>query len=104
MQKRKAFRWPYTKKALSTFTSKQEQPSQMASILSKWYHNINELPLSKFIQVVVNQNIFALIIAGQPTQNDLLEAWEEICSGYEDAIGTNEHKLFSILFKEVAII
>lgn len=70
----------------------------------KYYKSINELPLSRFIDCLVDNNLFALIISGEP-EKDLLEAvWEEILFDYNEAIGDNESKMYFQLFKEVHLL
>jgi len=68
---------------------------------SRWYQNITELPLNRFIDVLVDNNYAALIVAGYPAQEELLLAWAGIQSEYADAIGDHEHRMYVSLFKEV---
>jgi hypothetical protein len=53
---------------------------------------------------MVNENIYALIVSGSPLKEELYKAWENICFGFEDAMGNNEHKFYLILFKEVSLL
>lgn len=68
---------------------------------SKYYSTISELPLRRFIQVVVDNNIYALIITGKPTDDELYQAWEDIRSEYTDAIKDYESKMIISLEKEL---
>ncbi len=71
---------------------------------AKYYSKITNLPLRNFIEVSVNQNISALIISGFPEPKDLEEAWIEIKTQYEDAIGDIESRVYWQLFKEVFVL
>lgn len=71
---------------------------------AKWYRHITELPLNRFIDVIVDDNYAALIITGYPAHEDLLSAWGQIQSEYADAIGDHEHRMYVSLFKEVSVL
>jgi hypothetical protein len=79
---------------------------QLGSDLSsaKWYLHITELPLNRFIDVVVDQNYAALIITGFPPIEALMASWLQIQSEYADAVEHQEHKLYVSLFKEIALL
>jgi hypothetical protein len=94
----------FIKKVLNIRSSKQAPPSPEATTSFSLYHNINELPFRNFIQVVVYENIYALIISGKPDEETLLNAWINIRSQFADAIGDSEHKVFTSVFKEVALL
>lgn len=70
----------------------------------KWYLHITELPLNRFIDVLVDGNYAALVITGYPRQEELLLAWAGIQSEYADAIGDHEHRMYVSLFKEVSTL
>jgi hypothetical protein len=67
----------------------------------KYYQSISDTPLKNFIDVAVNNNIYALIISGKPTDTELLNAWSNIYTEYTDNIGNGEHKLYTSVFSEV---
>lgn len=71
---------------------------------AKWYRHITELPLNRFIDVIVDENYAALIITGYPAQEELHAAWAVIQGEYADAIGDNEHRMYVSLFKEVSVL
>lgn len=52
---------------------------------------------------MVDKNLSALIISGFPNEVELAAAWSSIVSQYTDAIGTNEHRLYTNLTKEIAV-
>ena len=72
--------------------------------MAQYYKNIVDLPLSRYIDVAVNDNLNALTIEGFPTEAELFEAWVEIRSQYADAMGDMEHKMYLRVLKEVAIL
>lgn len=71
---------------------------------SKYYTSIVDLPLNKFIDCLVDNNLFALVITGEPDKLDLQSAWDDILLEYNDANSDNESKLYFRLLKEVNIL
>jgi hypothetical protein len=53
---------------------------------------------------VVDGNYNALVIAGHPTEHELLIAWSNIQQEDADAAGDHEHRLYITLFKEVTLL
>lgn len=79
----------------------------------EYHQSITTLPLNKFIQVVVNDNLFAIVISGaypsSETEMILLKeelaiAWEKIRLEYIDAIGDQEHQFYVNTYKECALL
>jgi hypothetical protein len=70
----------------------------------KWYHHITELPLSKFIDCTVDNNLFALVRTGKPTNEQLEQAWEQISQEYADAIGDTEHRMYVSVYRDVKVL
>jgi hypothetical protein len=71
---------------------------------AKWYRHITEMPLSRFIDVVVDDNFAALIITGYPPIEELQMAWGVIQGECADTVEGQEHKMYVSLFKEVNIL
>jgi hypothetical protein len=69
----------------------------------RYYDNILDLPLQKFIECQCKDNLYALVISGDPTKEQLQMAWIDIQQQYCDAIGNNEMRLYLSLQKEIAI-
>jgi hypothetical protein len=66
------------------------------------YRNLTDLPLSKYIDGVVNGNVSAIIKSGTCNdESELIEAWTDITQQYAEAIGDQEQKLFLSLFIEI---
>lgn len=66
------------------------------------YHQaLDELPLNKFIECIVDGNLAALIISGIPAEDQLKTAWENISQQYIERIGTSEYKMYIALYKEI---
>ena len=70
---------------------------------STYYQYITDLPLRRFIDVQVDNNLHALTITGNPTQEQLQEAWYKIQLQYSDAIGDNELKVYWKLVADVQL-
>lgn len=94
-------RWPFIKKRSTTSTATTTLPSLKDIPSPKWYRSITELPLSCFIRVVVDENLHAIVISGNPDDMDLLHTWGDIQMQYADAMKDNEHKLMISLSREV---
>lgn len=68
------------------------------------YEKIYDLPLNKFIDCIVDNNLSSLTISGYPTQEQLITAWDNILAEYSELIGTDEYRMYVQLYKEVNII
>lgn len=104
MSKRKNKRLQSTGKGTNSGSVSQPLPSSNSTSLSKYYQHISKLPLHKFIDVAVDDNLYALVISGDPTKEQLLEAWQGIALQYADAIKDHESKLFFSIEKELHIL
>jgi hypothetical protein len=71
---------------------------------AKWYRHITELPLNKFIDCKVDDNLFALVISGQPTTQELKAAWATIQQEEADQIGDHEHQMYVSLYRDVKVL
>ena len=70
----------------------------------KYHTTITTLPLSKFIDVVVDKNLLALVFSGSPVEGDmnlLNAAWAKINEEYADAIGDGEQQIYLQALKDV---
>lgn len=70
------------------------------------FQGIQKLPLFRFIECLSDNNLHALVIpgsAGNPTDEELQEAWGKILSEYSDSIGTAEYKMYVNCYKEISI-
>jgi len=93
-----------TEKDTNSGSASPTSPSSSDISLSKYYQHINQLPLNKFIDVVVDGNIYALVISGDPTKDQLLQAWNDIVLQFADAIKDQESRLFFQKERELNII
>ena len=71
---------------------------------AKWYRHITELPLNKFIDCKVDDNLYALVITGQPAIEDLKAAWASILQEEADQSGDHEHQMYVSLYRDVKIL
>lgn len=76
-------------------------PSPAAVILPKLYRSIYQLPLHRFIDCMVDKNLYALVISGNPTLAELEKAWGDIRLEYADKMADFEYKVYLSLFKEI---
>lgn len=53
---------------------------------------------------MVDKNLYALVISGDPSKEDLATAWSAIRMEYTDKTADHEYKLYLNLFKEINII
>lgn len=69
------------------------------------YHTTAQhLPLNKFIDCIVDNNLQSLTISGFPKEEQLRAAWSNIMSEYSDLIGSQEYRLYIEMLKEVSIL
>jgi hypothetical protein len=98
------FPWRFTRKQANGSTATRSMPIETDTPLCKWYQNITDLPLSKYIECVVDNNLSALIISGYPTKEQLQSAWLEIAEQYAEAMGDAERKMYLKLYKELILL
>jgi len=93
--------WQLLKKDQSSKYSRLKQSHPEAPQLNL-YQSISELPLSRFIDAVVDNNLFSLIKSGnaQPDMLQLSAAWKNILDEYTEAMGSHEYKLYISLLRE----
>ncbi len=89
--------WWFTRKAQGGGTENTPPQEQHTA---KWYSSIHRLPLCKFIEVVCDDNLHALVITGNPTIEQLVTAWEEMYEQFTQEIGGGEAKMFSNIYRE----
>lgn len=80
--------------------SKSLQPTQELKPL-KLYQNIHKLPLSRYRDCICDNNLYALVIEGTPTPEELTECWENIKAQVAEVSGNNSHSFIKSLYKEV---
>lgn len=101
MQKKTTSQSPSTKKTENGSNSTLSKPTPKGSLSPKFFRTITELPLSKFIEVAVDDNIMALVISGIPTEDELRDAWYEIYQEYLDSMGDANQLLILKLYREI---
>lgn len=89
-------------KRLANGNSVQSLPSQYQPQTLVIYRSIVELPLSRFIDCIVDNNLYALVKKGTVVNPiELRDIWFNILNEYSECISTNEYKLYVRLRKEV---
>lgn len=71
---------------------------------AKWFQHITDLPLCRFIDCSVDDNLYALVITGKPTPEQLESAWAMIQQEYADVMGDYEHQMYVSLYREVKVL
>jgi hypothetical protein len=69
-----------------------------------FHHTLNDLPLSRFIDCLVDNNLSSLIISGFPNPTELQGAWADILAEYADVTGQHEYSMYKNLYKDTAVI
>lgn len=95
-------RWQFTKKGLSSSTSKQKKQENSTTSSLRLYQGISDLPLTRFIDCSVDGNLYALVISGKPTEEELQSLWDKIKLQYADVIKDAEYKLYASISNELA--
>jgi hypothetical protein len=67
---------------------------QVEAQKSVYYTSIHKLPLEKFIDVYIDGDLQALVIEGEPTDQQLQSAWEDILLQYSDAISSPQQEMY----------
>lgn len=104
MAKNKISRLLSIERAASGNTATPTKPLRPDSPSNMWYTSISRLPLSKFIECLVDNNLSALTIAGYPTEQQLTAAWADVYEQYTNMIGDSDHKMYIKLYKEISLL
>lgn len=99
MSKRKL--WLSGRKKEGGVSEQQTKPSTIKNQSAKYFQQIDKLPLSRFIDCVVDQNYYALVISGEPTLSELKLAFNDIHQQYSDMIGDAEYKHYTSVLREL---
>ena len=99
----RAKQWLLSKRGATT-PSLPLEPSHPEPQPLSIYQGISNLPLSRFIDCIVDGNLYALVITGIPDQKQLQTAWANILQDYSEAIGAGEYKLYISLYKEISLL
>lgn len=78
--------------------SQLKQESQSSNIL---HQSCQTLTLDRFISIMVSGSLRFLIIKGNPTDEELSEAWESIVSEYSDLVKTNQSDNVFEVYKRI---
>lgn len=101
MLKRKKKQLPSTEKGSNSDTAStiKQSPTECSSL--KLFRSIDDLPLSRFIDLVVDDNLFALVISGTPTERDLLTAFDQVQREYAEVMKDGEFDLLNKTMREI---
>ena len=97
----RAKQWLSLKKAANIKSALPANPSPTQLNI---YRQISELPLSRFIDCIVDNNLYALVITGTPDLTELQKAWANILTQYSEALGVAEFKLYISLYREISLL
>lgn len=78
-------RFAYTKRPGSTSLKVTGKPSQTAVRLLKLYQDCR-IPLNLFLDCLFDKDYTALIISGEPAEDELMEAWQKIYLEYAELV------------------
>lgn len=90
--------WRYSKKGQSSPSLKPIPESRPL----KLYHDIHSMPLSRYMDCDCDENLFALVITGNATIEQLNDAWANIKEQVAEIGGNDTHSLLRSLYKEVS--
>jgi hypothetical protein len=94
----------YIKRKMGGLLWKKIKPANSASNQqAEWYRTCSQCPLDKFIRCLVDGDLSALIIRGNPSLPDLAEAWANIYAEYLDLNDDNETAYILLLQRDIAL-
>jgi hypothetical protein len=62
--------------------------------MNKVINNIHKLPLHSFIDALCDDDYSGLVASGEPSQDEIAGAWDEILFQYQDALKDDSQKQF----------
>lgn len=99
--------WQFIVRAMSSGSWSPKKQSKQDSISSSTYRagecyaDISILPLSRFVDVVVDENLKALVKSGDPDNSQLLTAWDKIREQYAHEMKDADYSVRVHLLKEI---
>jgi len=101
MEEKNESQLPSTGMGSSSNSWSSPQPLPEASPSPRYYRTIYQLPLSRFVDAQVDKNLYALVISGTPTIEELTAIWEIIKLEAADKAGDLEYRTYMNLFKDI---
>jgi hypothetical protein len=101
MRKKKIKQRPSTTSTENTNSSMQPRLQASDSPSFAIYQSIVELPLSRFIDLQVNDNYYSLVISGEPVKEVLAVAAQVIRQEYADMVGDHEYKMYCTALRQI---
>lgn len=74
------------------------EKSQQSYII---YNNCYDCPLRVYIELVCNNNLDALVVSGEPTNDTLIDAREKILDEYHNLLGESSASMQNTFLREV---
>ena len=93
----------WIQKIINFVFRKREKPLQTEGPSWSLYSTL-EIPLTKFIKCLLEADLRALIIEGQPNEEDLLFAWGQIYEAYCKAMGGKDVEVKMLYAQEYQIL
>lgn len=90
-----------TRRTVYGFFAKFRLPLTTTTPSGKLYRNIHDLPLHKFIDCLIDEDIHALVIEGFATPYELESKWAQITDEYTAAVGDAEYKIYLNTYKDM---
>lgn len=95
-------RWPFTRKRASTATALPVSQETKATPSYSLCPSIHKLPLSAFVDGVVDGDLSGLVVKGEPPAEAVRERWETLLEQHSEAMGRGaEGKVMHNLWMEV---
>lgn len=85
-------------------SSAQTKSARPESNLYSLYQNCDQLPLDRFINILIDDDLKQLIITGEPPMHILAQAWIDIYFEYYDTQSSIDGKYKLQLLKEIALL
>lgn len=93
----------FSKRRKDGSTSSNRQPSNTKSSLPLLYQDLS-LPLNLFIRCIIKSDLSALVISGDPKQEDVAQAWASIYNKYLD-LNEDTQVMYALqLQKEITLL
>lgn len=88
----------------SSSWQKQQQGKTASSQPTELFHSCSQLPLDKFITALVDRNLSAIVISGEPSPEQLSSAWNNIYYEYLELNASNETSYLFSLENDITLL
>lgn len=101
---RRACQWLFTRRRENGNTGPYNSSNRKVSPSGKWYQDIHNCPLYNFRIALCDENLQALVIEGQVSEDDLKSSWDNMYVAFLDGISGEADMATAAIMRKVDLL